>query len=58
MRLEKQQRSKMTSEESERKLRQFLAQQKTEKALSTSHTTKLPALSPRHQQTEQDILVV
>ena len=51
--LEKQARSRMGSEESEKKLRQFLSQQarseKTEIAMSTSHTSKLPPLSGRRQ---------
>ena len=51
--LEKQARSRMGNEESEKKLRQFLSQQarteKTEMGMSTSHTTKLPPLSARRQ---------
>jgi hypothetical protein len=55
--IEKQARSKMSSEESEKKLRLLLSE-KSEKALSTSHTTKLPALSPKRRQSEQDILLL
>ena len=41
--IEKQARSKMNSVESERKLMQLL---KGNKNVSTSHTTKLPAINP------------
>lgn len=55
--LQRQARSKMSSEESENRLKQLLG--KNKKAVSTSHTTKLPYINnPEKRHTEQDVLVL
>ena len=55
--LERQARSKMSSDESANKLKHFLS---SKKAVSTSHTTKLPTLTNQDKKSnsEQDLLVL
>lgn len=57
MMLERHSRSKMTSDENERRLKQLLG---GKKALSTSHTQspKLPLLNPEKKNSEHDIIVM
>ncbi len=54
--IERQARSKMSSEESAIKLRSLLS---NKKAVSTSHTTKLPAIGiEKREHSEQDVLLI
>ena len=55
MMVERQARSKMTSDESALRLRRLI---KGGKAVSTSHTSKLPSVREKARLTDQDILLV